>query len=251
MSLLNDNLKQAILAHAASEYPRECCGLLVLVNRRAIYQPCTNLAVSNAQFELDARDYAAAEDKGEILAIVHSHPNASAAPSIADQAMIERTQLPWIIVGINAHDSEHVPTWSETPPSGYHAPYIGRPFAWGIHDCYGLVRDYYQRELNIALPDFARPPEFWLHGLDLFGRHFIEAGFTKVHAEPQRHDMLVFCMQPSRSIIDNHCAIYLGGSLMLHHMMSSGAVPRLSSRDVYAGSWLSQTTAILRHKTLC
>jgi cell wall-associated NlpC family hydrolase len=45
--------------------------------------------------------------------------------------------------------------------------------------------------------------------------------------------------------VSNHCAVYLGDNLILHHINK-----RLSSRDVYGGYWLKNTTQALRHKDM-
>ena len=71
-----------IQAHAAAEYPRECCGLLLAIGRAQKYFPCRNIAKEpNEEFRLDPEDYAAAEDLGEVIGIVHSHPDATSRPS--------------------------------------------------------------------------------------------------------------------------------------------------------------------------
>jgi len=66
---------QAIQAHAVAEYPRECCGLVVATAAGEQYLPCRNTAETPSEhFRLPAEDYADAEDQGELLAVVHSHP---------------------------------------------------------------------------------------------------------------------------------------------------------------------------------
>src|SRR5260363_36280 len=66
---------EALRTHAAADYPRESCGLILKANGQEHYVPCRNLAASDAHFILHPEDYAAAEEAGEVVCIVHSHPN--------------------------------------------------------------------------------------------------------------------------------------------------------------------------------
>lgn len=87
----------AIMAHAAAEYPRECCGVMAQKSRVERYFPCRNLAVApEDNFVLCPEDYAAAEDWGTVIAIVHSHPDATTQPSELDKAQCDATLLPRI-----------------------------------------------------------------------------------------------------------------------------------------------------------
>ena len=128
---------------ATSGYPRECCGLVVMVARREVYMPCRNTAASADHFVLAADDYAAAEDAGRIVAIVHSHPDETPTPSEADRVACEATGLPWFIVAV-AKDDDGAVVAGEVrgfTPVGFQAPLLGRQFAHGVLDCYSLVRD--------------------------------------------------------------------------------------------------------------
>lgn len=248
---LTDDLRAALHAAAQACYPRECCGLVI---RRpgvaaAEYWPCRNtLAAELAQdrFVLAPEDYAAAEDAGEVLAVVHSHPNASANPSSADRVCCEHSGLPWLIVG-----------WPsgvvvQLLPEGWEAPLVGREFAFGVLDCYTLIQDYFRRELGLELPDFEREDGFWERrqdaqgvfqpGEELYLNGFEAAGFVPVDGEPRRHDVIL--MQVASDVV-NHGAVYLGDGTILHHIYG-----RLSCRDPYGGTWQRHTRLVVRHRAL-
>jgi proteasome lid subunit RPN8/RPN11 len=82
-----------MLAQAAAERPRECCGLLagsldgIITNRF----PIGNVAASDAEYETSAADLFVAframrTANLELLAIYHSHPTSAAIPSAKDLA---------------------------------------------------------------------------------------------------------------------------------------------------------------------
>ena len=92
---MRKHIISAIMAHAEAEYPNECCGLVVQNGRKQRYVPCRNLAPEpTEQFSLSPEDYAEAEDSGDIVAIVHSHPDATTQPSQLDLAQCDLSQLP-------------------------------------------------------------------------------------------------------------------------------------------------------------
>ena len=231
---LSDNWRAAALAHAREQYPREACGLLVVVRGRERFWPCRNTAEGADQFALDPLDYAAAEDAGDVVAVFHSHPNAQPTPSEADRVACEASGLPWHIVGVPCE------RWATVEPSGFRAPLVGRQFVHGVVDCYSLIRDYYADELRIELPDFDRPNDWWHRGGNLYAENFEKAGFIRVKGEPQRHDVILMQVLAN---VPNHGAIYLGNGIILHHVHG-----RLSSREIYGGYWLTKTWALLRHK---
>lgn len=247
LALVNDGLRAQLLAHAEREAPRECCGLLVRLNDapdQVKYFPAKNLhtgAAGHDRFRLDPVDYCAAEEEGVIEAIVHSHPNASANPSMADRVGCEASGLPWLIVGWPSGVVKAL------QPEGWQAPLLGREFCHGVLDCYTLIQDYYRRELRIELPDFEREDDWWNKGQDLYMQGFERAGFVAVTDAPRPHDVIL--MQVLADVA-NHGAVYLGDGVMLHHLFN-----RLSAREVYGdgsggGYWERHTLAILRHRSL-
>lgn len=237
---------EAINAHACAEYPRESCGLVAVIKGRERYIACTNAAQGSEHFVLPAEDYANVEAQGEIVAVVHSHPNAPATPSQADRVSCEASGLPWHIVRVDLVDG--APQAGELysfEPTGYKAPLVGRQFSHGVLDCYTLIRDWYQQERGVTLPDFKRHDNWWNDGhSDLYTQGFPEAGFVVIPdgEQPQVGDVIQMQIR-SKNGNPNHAAVYLGDGLMLHHLYG-----RLSSRDVYGGYYQEVTRRIVRYQ---
>ena len=235
---LSDELRAEILAHAKAEAPRECCGLVAVVKGRQRYFACRNIAETpDEHFVLDG--WSEVEDKGEVVAVVHSHPKTNPAPSAADRVACEKSELPWFIVNPNTEG------WGYCEPAGFVLPYVGREFVHGVVDCYTLVRDWYAREYGIKLRDYDRRDQWWDHGENLYLENFQKEGFYKIPVEDlRRGDALLMNLV---SPVPNHAAIYLGDSRVLHHVQG-----RLSSRDVYTlgSSYYGKSTACaLRHES--
>jgi len=244
--MLTNSIKAAIIAHADAEYPRESCG--VIIGKE--YIPCTNIAASDAQFEIDPMDLVGASKEGTIRAYVHSHPDGSTAPSMPDRVQMNLHGLPWIIT--NGIDVElH-------KPDGYQAPLLGREYHHGLMDCYTLVKDYYQRELGITLGDYQRDDVWWesVDSKPLYLDNFKSEGFFEVDTI-QKHDLILCRLGRTEHV--NHALVFIGNgklksertddvigdSLVLHHPYN-----RESLREMYGESWQRRAAIIIRHKSL-
>ena len=234
---LPDGIKAKALEQAKAEFPAESCGLIAVVKGRRRYFPCKNIARTNLEhFVLDPADYAAVEDQGEIVGVVHSHPKTSPNPSAADRVACEKSELPWYIV------NPVVETWGFCKPEGFQLPYVGRQFVFGVTDCYTLCRDWYKREWGLVLYDYERRDEWWLNGQDLYNDNYAKEGFYQIPlADIERGDMLLMQFTTDRP---THAAIYLGDQLILHHLDG-----RLSSRDLLGRYYLERTVKALRHES--
>lgn len=229
---------EAIRNSARISAPSESCGLVVSRNGAEHVVLCRNIAEHPAEhFILHPEDYLQASRTGSILAIWHTHPITTAMASKADRSACNRSGLPWYIYSVPEDRLQVI------YPDGKETPLLGRQFVWGVHDCWTLVKDYYQYELGINLPfDEPYPERFWEKGLDYYGR-FAEIGFVRIPEElPREHDLLVMSIH---SPVPNHGAVLLGNGNIIHHLEN-----RLSCPDVYGGYWREITCGVLRHKEL-
>lgn len=234
---LTKEIKEKALAHAKEEYPKEAVGLVHVIKGKNRYFKCQNLAETpDEHFILNPKDYLEAEKKGEIIAVVHSHPKTNPAPSPADKVACEASGLPWFIVNPNTE------TWGEYKPEGWELPYVGREFSHGIVDCYSLVRDFYKREFKLQLNDYNRRDQWWEKGENMYLDNFAKEGFKETTLEQIAYGDL-FLMQ-LESPVPNHAGIYLDNGIVLHHVQG-----RLSSRDVYGGYYQKVTAKVLKHES--
>ncbi len=247
---MHKHILAAVQAHAAAEYPREACGLIVATGKAHSYIACENTAAEpGEEFRISPEQYADAEEHGQVIGIVHSHPDATSRPSARDLAMCEATALPW-----------HILSWPEGDlrtivPKG-NTPLLARPFVHGAWDCWQACADWYQREWGLEFPAYAREEGWWekADGPSLYEEAYEAAGFYRVD-QPARGDMIV--MAVGRTAHPNHAGIYLGddprlpgeesavfgtGPFMLHHLLG-----RLSEVIVFGGPWLERTRLVLRH----
>lgn len=228
----------------ARNYPtEEICGVVILENSVEVFVPCRNAIATLAahlqvsdNFYISPEDYMAAEDRGTVTHIVHSHPFSSPDPSIEDEVGIEETGLPWIIVNPNTGQ------WTETYPTGKIPPLEGRVFRMGYQDCYSIVRDFHKIMYNIPLPYVVRTSDLTQEGKSIYLREYEKAGFLPIEKSSLEAGDIILMSIRSEGV-PNHAAVYTGGGIMLHHL--SG---RLSCKEPYEGIYKEATFGYYRHK---
>lgn len=144
MYWLTDKQKATIKEKAVKNLEEETCGF-ILENDEVIEVPNTHEERKN-NFRIDSSEIIKYEEYG-IKGIWHTHlTEENFSPK--DQTVMRSDTLPWAIYCIATNKFTEA-DFSKT------APFIGRPFIYGIWDCYALVRDYLA-EIDIELPDWKR-----------------------------------------------------------------------------------------------
>jgi len=233
---------EQIIEHCKTEAPKEACGLVIVLRGRYKYIPCENIAGDDAdsEFAISPLDFAKAEDLGEIIAIVHSHPDRDASAGPTDIVSQKAHGIDWLIVGLNNGNSVDI-LWVKGDKQVL--PLYGRPYTWQVNDCGSFIRDFYSQEFNIELPDFYRPEKFWEKGLEIYLDVCEKAGFHRITLQELEYgDVILFALGSS---ITTHGAIYVGDNKIAHHLNG-----RLSCRDVLGKFYLDRVTRFLRHKDI-
>jgi proteasome lid subunit RPN8/RPN11 len=78
-----------MIDHARGDSPNECCGILGVIDGSAVdFYPARNSFESPLRFEIHPDDLfeinRVVEERGQEMAIFHSHPNSEARPSQTD-----------------------------------------------------------------------------------------------------------------------------------------------------------------------
>lgn len=234
---------QEMLDHAEEDHPLEACGLVVANAGKFKLIRAKNVhPLPKQEFEIEEGAWLRVDEGEEVIGIYHSHPEGSAEPSWADRTMCEATGLTWHIVSYPQGG------YVSIEPNGFQAPYLRRPYVSGIHDCYSIIRDWYEREWNLILPEFDREDQWWDKGQNLYLDNFAACGFVALTPDSDAEIGDAFLIQIGQSktkgVCPNHAAVYIGDGKILHHPRG-----RLSTEDQYGGMWSRFTIFHLRHQS--
>lgn len=260
--------KARILELARGEVPKEACGFILTSGKKTVVAHCPNVHGQPEDFwKIDPAELERAEKKGKIKVLWHSHTKRSPEPSMADKVCAEAWDLPMLIVNPVTEQFHFY------KPDGYEAPFVGRPFVYGVLDCYTLFRDVLEREKKITLPPMEYEDDWWkpvrerdgarsrsfpmldwhkckvvAPPLNLYLDRLKKGGFVKLSkdVELQPYDGILMTLQ---SEVPNHIGVYMGEGEMLHHVQG-----KVSTRWMYnpsrSGFYEGRTVCIIRHATL-
>jgi cell wall-associated NlpC family hydrolase len=120
---------------------------------------------------------------------------------------------------------------------------VGREYVAGRVDCYAIIRDFYQQNFGIELPNYARPSGFWNADINLYMDRYYKNGFRVIDVHPSEYQIGDVILISYLSKFPNHAAVLVENGQILHHFTN-----RLSTVDTYKGIWRNNTTAVMRHK---
>ena len=91
--------KASFKNYAKKQAPNEACGLLAIIKGKETFWPCKNLAEGKFEFFiLDPDDWADYEDQGEVIGIIHSHPDGELKFSETDIASCNHLDVDFYLV---------------------------------------------------------------------------------------------------------------------------------------------------------
>lgn len=179
----------------------------------------------------------------EAIALIHSHPDGPFAPSEMDQMQQAAMDIPWGILAFKGRREEFF-WFGDTAPM---PPLVGRGFRHYVTDCYAGIRDLYRTCCDITLPNFPRAWDWWNEGEQLFERGFASAGFYQVPQGDARPGDVV--LMSIKSHTPNHGAVWLGDSLIYHHLSSkTESEPSHLAAIEPDGRWTPYISLVLRHE---
>lgn len=227
MIYITDKVRDWILVTAMMSRTEEVCGVVIRTQDfRTHFLPMENVSENSKEtFEISQKDWVDAESIGEIVAIVHSHPNGEPFLSGADRQMQIQTGLPWILaVGGRLKQFRCCPHLR------------GRVFEYGKADCGALIRDAFML-MGVDLPDHKRGDIDDDAEHEYLRKHFERVGFVRVSDGLRGGDVIL----TSYGGHANHAALYLGDGQILHH-----AYNQLSRREPFNQWWSERVHSVWR-----
>ena len=219
----------AMRLHAAACYPTESCGFVIWGE----YVPCENRhREPETQFRIADEAIRRYLDADVVEAVVHSHvAPAPPYPSYPDMQQQIAMRVPWAIVSVGADGRTDEPFyWGDDTRM---TPLLGRPYRWGVTDCYAVIRDWYRAVKHKRLPAVARRWGYWAEAgaTDLYLAHYEAAGFVDIGPPAADVGDTVLYRLPGRHAM-HHAAVMVAPGTILHHPSTAPYAPnRLSLRE--------------------
>ena len=207
VSVIND-----AVAHAKETFPLECCG--AVIGGEYVRFKNTSSDQEN-EFVIDDAGFDAAYAAGAVEAVIHSHNDCEHA-SYADMEQQQAVDVPYGIINMRGGAPLHVVFFGDGVPV---EPLIGRPWFFGVWDCWTLVRDYFSNEVGRSGPNPPKEYGFWERGESVFEEYIESAPFRRINLSSAKPgDLLFYRLSPKTKYYD-HCGVMQDKGLVLHHFL--------------------------------
>lgn len=224
-------------AYATAKQPEEACALVIQKGRKQELVLCKNTHPEPEEhFRISEKEWADAEDRGDIVAVLHSHPGDGARP-IASDRDIQQCNATGVTWGIYAPDCDE---YAEIVPQ--ERSLIGRPFILGSDDCWGLIMAWHKKQ-GVDLSDWRVNYPWWedQYPDNLYQDNWYKEGFRE--SELKSGCMVIMQVSANKW---NHAGVITEDGQLLHHIYDepSAVVP------YQRGYFRDRTVICLRHKDL-
>lgn len=229
---LSAEQRLAMRTYAERAYPKETCGF-ILVDGTVV--ECENTSDQPDTFTISAQDTADYFDDAQ--ACWHSHANHSGF-SPADIKACKALNLPYAVWNCGGSEA----FWLDPRQD---AGLLGRPWNYGVYDCYAAARDWYKQQMAVELGDYPRDyeGEWRTRGFTHFEDNFSSEGFERISvtADLRRGDVLMFRIRNQNCC--NHVAVVEDPAANTLYQHLVGRVSELTS---YSGYFRENTYMVLR-----
>jgi len=230
MNWLTPDQKRQIKKKAAAAPMRETCGF-VLQNGQVVEVP-NRAKDPTTEFEISAQDYVYWDETG-IKGVWHSHLELDAFSPL-DQQVLSADSLPWAVYCLKTDG------FVQADPEGV-APLIGRPFCFGLYDCYSLVTDKLA-ELGVQLPSWPRGAygEWNTPLFDPFDLEWAKVGKPVTNGDYQAGDILLMNLGDHKGHTD-HVGVFVDHRRFMHH-----PAEKLSRLQTFGKHWEQYLNLVVR-----
>ena len=222
----------AMRNYAEAAFPKEACGFIL--GDGSVVE-CQNTSRIADQFTISPEETAQYFD--DATACWHSHANYNAL-SPADIKACKALDLPYAVWNCGGSQC----FWLDPKQT---AGLMGRPWNYGVYDCYSAVRDWYYQEMGLEMADYPRQVEgeWSAPHFTHFEDNFAAEGFVKLPpgSDLIRGDVILFRIRNQHAC--NHVAVVEDPSsnLLYQHL-----VGRLSGTTSYSGYFRENTCMVVR-----
>lgn len=241
--MIIDEIKQL----CSFKFPEEACGCVC--NDK--FFPLENKAENKADHlfvEYEQIEAIEQREGAKVTEVIHSHTNGQIYASEEDIRTQIALGIPFGIISVLYHTQEDKHTFSDIYYIGKTNPQlIGRPYIFGVNDCYTLVMDTLKLKYNIEIPNFARKWG-WEETDNLFEKNFESAGFSEIPInDVEPGDCALMSFKGFRRNI-THCAIYVGDDKILHHTCGKKPVDfSRTSKEELVQHWIPNVVKWVRY----